>query len=506
MKKFNQLKVGAILSYINLGISTIIPFFYTPIMLRLMGQSEYGLYSLANSVISYLSLLTFGMGGAVIRYITKFKAEQKKDAEEESIGLFLVFYGIAALLVCIVGFIIMFNTKTLFSKGLNIHEISKLQVLIIIMTLSTAISFPVSVFTSVVVAHEKYIFQKSIDILSSSLLPIINLIILNLGYRSIGLSIVSLVIQFLYGVIYCFYCMKRLDIVPKFDHMPFELGKEILGFSSFIFIGMIADLLYWSTDKVLIGGMIGSAAVAIYNVGGVFTTMLQNMSGVISNVFIPKITSMVILKNDTHELSQLLIRIGRIQYYIVSLIITGFAVFGKLFIHYWSGDAYMDAYYISLITMIPIAIPLIQNIAYNIILAQNKHAFRSIMYVIIAVINVVGTYLLIPRFGIIGAAVCTCLAYLIGNGLVLNIYYWKSIKLEIPLFWKNILQNSIVPILMLLFGEYITNYVVVPHSLISLGTDILVYTFVFFILSWFISMNKYEKQLIKSTFLKFMKK
>ena len=81
MKKVNQLKAGAMLSYVNLAISAVIPFFYTPIMLKLMGQAEYGLYSLANSVISYLSLLTFGMGGAVIRYITKFKSEENKKME-----------------------------------------------------------------------------------------------------------------------------------------------------------------------------------------------------------------------------------------------------------------------------------------------------------------------------------------------------------------------------------------------------------------------------------------
>lgn len=504
MKKINELKAGALLSYVNLGISTIIPFFYTPIMLRLMGQAEYGLYSLANSVISYLSLLTFGMGGAVIRYITKFRAEKKKEAEEGVIGLFLIFYCIAALLVCVIGIVIILNTKTFFSKGLTTIEINKLKVLVIIMTLSTAVSFPVSVISSVVVAHEKYIFQKSIDIISSSLLPVINLIILSLGYRSIGLSLVGLFMQISYGIIYIIYCMNRLQIKPRFDNMPFELGKEIFSFSCFIFIGMIADLLYWSTDKVLIGAMIGSTAVAVYNVGGVFTTMLQNMSGAISNVFVPKITSMVVLKNDTHELSELLIRIGRIQYYIVSLIITGFAVFGKNFIHYWSGDKYMDSYYIALITMIPIAVPLIQNIAYNIILAQNKHSFRSIMYLVIAVVNMISTYLVIPRYGIIGAALCTCFAYLIGNGLILNIYYWKNIHLEIPLFWKNIINNSIVPILMLLVGSYFINHILIPNSLVKLCTYIIAYTCIYFILSWFISMNEYEKKLFKSIFIKFI--
>ncbi|MDQ9443851.1 polysaccharide biosynthesis C-terminal domain-containing protein, partial [Serratia marcescens] len=70
----------------------------------------------------------------------------------------------------------------------------------------------------------------------------------------------------------------------------------------------------------------------------------------------------------------------------------------------------MEAYYIALYTMIPLAIPLIQNVAYNTILAQKKHKFRSIIYAIIAVVNVISTYMAIPKYGIIGAAVCTAIA------------------------------------------------------------------------------------------------
>ena len=78
-KKVNELKVGSIITYINLIISTIIPLLYTPIMLRILGQEEYGLYSLSNSVISYLTLLNLGFGTAIIRFISKFRIEGDHD-------------------------------------------------------------------------------------------------------------------------------------------------------------------------------------------------------------------------------------------------------------------------------------------------------------------------------------------------------------------------------------------------------------------------------------------
>lgn len=233
--------------------------------------------------------------------------------------------------------------------------------------------------------------------------------------------------------------------------------------------------------------------MAVYNVGGTFTTMLQNMSGAISNVFVPRVTTMVVTNSGDEDLSALLTRIGRLQYIIVSLFLSGYIVFGKTFIYYWAGDGYEDAYYIALLTMIPLAIPLIQNIAYNIIVAQNKHQFRAIIYTVIAVVNVVSTYLVLPHYGIIGAAVCTSIAFFVGNGVIMNIYYYKVTKLDIPGFWKNIAKMSIIPVFMGVIGYVVVNQREISLSLFMAG--VIIYVLVFAVLSWLISFNSYEKAL-----------
>ena len=71
MSNTKQLKAGVLLSYLTLALSNIIALVYTPFMLRLMGQSEYGLYSLVASVVAYLTILDFGFGNAIIRYTAK---------------------------------------------------------------------------------------------------------------------------------------------------------------------------------------------------------------------------------------------------------------------------------------------------------------------------------------------------------------------------------------------------------------------------------------------------
>ena len=127
VEQTNQLKTGVFLSYINLAISSLIPFLYTPIMLDMLGQSEYGLYSLANSVVGYLSLLSFGFGSTIVRYLSKYRAENKTKELESTYGFFLFLYGLLSVAVFVGGIILSGNVNAIFSAGLKDEEISKID-------------------------------------------------------------------------------------------------------------------------------------------------------------------------------------------------------------------------------------------------------------------------------------------------------------------------------------------------------------------------------------------
>lgn len=496
MRKVNELKAGVILSYVNMGIGTVIPLLYTPIMLRLLGQAEYGLYSLSNSVISYLSLLTFGLGGAILRYLTKARTEGDKSELEKIAGLFIVLYALIAFISFVVGVTLTHFTGVFFAKGLSEPERSRLNVLIVIMSLNAAISLLCAPFSSIIICYERYVFRRIIEILSTVAVPILNLAVLYAGYASVGMAAVSTVIQLVFLLVNIAFCRSNLEIRPKYKNPPFFLLKDIFKFSAFVFISTIADLLYWSTDKVLLGAMVGSSAVAVYNIGATFNGILQNMSSAISGVFAPRVNQFVFAKRAISDFSALMIRVGRIQYLVVSLVLSGFIVFGRPFIILWAGTEYESAYEVALLTMTPFVVPLIQNVAFTTITAQNRHQFRSIVYVILAVFNVIGTYLLIPHYGIIGAALCTCAVFLVGHGLIMNWFYYKKIGLDIPEFWRNILKMSIVPVGMIIIALFLRNHISGELSLLKLFAEICVYTAAFCVLSWVFTMNSYEKGLI----------
>lgn len=496
--KKDQLKIGVILSYLNMGLGNLIPIFYTPIMLRLLGQNEYGIYRLSSSLTSYLSLISMGIGSAVTRYLIKTFTEEGKDAEERLLGLFMVIFQIIAIVSFVVGLILTLNLEIWYGSSLKAEEVSRMKILVFLMVCNMALSFSVSPYMSAVTAHEKFLFYQCMNILSTCIAPILNLMVLFMGFASVGMAVTSLIISVLIRIFYLLYIKKKMGLCAQYKNMPTHLLKEILMFSFWIFIANVVGQLYNATDTVLIGAYpeLATTGVAIYNIGGVFSSIVFSLTTGITSLLTPRVNKMVFMGASNSELTDISIRIGRLQGYIITLFATGFIAFGKPFIYFYIGPNYEQAYWVALLMMIPNMIPLVQSVCLSVIVAQNKHRFRSLVYLGIAIANVIGTWFLIKTsLGIVGAALMTGIALIIGQGFIMNWYYWKRTRLGIGRFWKELFKLYIIPgfmcIITLLIGKYINFY-----NISALILAICVYTLVYCISMFRFVMNDYERGLI----------
>ena len=493
----NQLKIGVILNYINLGIGNLIPIFYTPIMLSLLGQSEYGLYKLSSSITSYLSLISMGIGSAVTRYLIKANTEEGKDAEEKVLGLFMIIFQVIAVVSFIVGCIVTFNLEVWYANALNDTELWRMKTLVFLMVCNTALSFSLSPYVSEVSTHERFVFLQCMNIVTTCFGPLLNIIVLFLGFASIGMAISTLVLGVFTRFIYLYYVRHILLIKAQYREMPTHLLKEILRFSFWIFVANVVSQLYNATDTVMIGAVpaLGTVGVAIYNMGGTFNNIVFSLTTGISSLLGTKTNKMVFAGATDSQLTDFAIKVGRLQGYIISLIVTGFIVFGKPFINLYAGLGYEDAYWVAILMMVPNMIPLVQSVCLSIIVAKNKHRFRSLVYLGIAVVNVIGTWYMMQYWGVIGAALMTGIAVVFGQGLVMNWYYWKKTGLEMGRFWKEVSKIYIIPsimcFVMLLLSCWIDFY-----KIGSMFVGIIVYTIIYCILNWKIVLNEYEKNLV----------
>lgn len=493
----SQLKAGILLNYINMGLGNLIPIFYTPVMLALLGQNEYGLYKLSSSVTSYLSLISLGIGSAVTRYLIKARTEEGEEAEAGVFGLFMIIFQIIAVASFVVGSLLCLNLDLWYGQSLTANELGRMQVLVFIMVCNMALGFSVSPYLSVVNAHEKFIFLQCMNILSTCVAPILNLVVLFMGYASVGMAVSSLLLSVLTRVIYLLYVRKNC-IKPRYKNLPTKLIKEILEFSFWVFVSNVGAQLCTATDIALIGAVpaLSTAGVAIYNIGATFNNIVSSVSTGVSTLLTTKTNKLVFSGANGDELTDLAIKVGRIQGYIATLIIFGFIAFGKPFIQFYAGVGYEEAYLVAVFMMVPGGIPLLQSICLSVTVAKNKHRFRSLVCTGITVLNVIGTWAVLPIWGITGAALMTGITLTLGNGIVLNWYYYKVIGLDIPRFWRELGRIFVAPMLMsvlvILLGKYINWY-----NIWVMLTGIVCYTAVFCLLNWLFVMNEYEKKYLR---------
>lgn len=492
--KVNQLKAGAALSYLSMGLGYIVSIAYTPIMLRLLGQSEYGLYNLVASVVAYLGVLNFGFGSAYMRYYSRYKVKKDKESIAKLNGMFLIIFTVIGVIAVIAGTILASNTELIFGSELTITELTRAKVLMMILVVNLAISFPNIVFTSHITANERFVFQKLVQMIKTIINPFVVLPVLILGYGSVGMVIATTILNIIIEIANAIYCIKKLRMGFYFKGFDFNLMRELTVFSSFIFINMLVDQINWNVDKFIIGRFHGTVSVAIYGLAAQLNNYYMSIATAISSVFIPRIHRLVV-SGDNEDMTQLFTRIGRVQFIILSLISTGLIFFGRPFINMWAGNNYDDSYMIALFLIVPGTITLIQNIGIEIQRAKNMHRFRSWISLAIALGNFLITIPLTKLYGGAGAAFATAITVFIGYGVILNWYYHIRIGLNIKFFWKQILSLAPSLITPVLTGLVI-NGLFDLSKLFNFFGFVMAYVVIYCISMWFVGMNQYEKNLI----------
>lgn len=508
MKNNNQLKIGVILSYVSTGINMLIQLIYTPIMIQLLGQSEYGLYTLVGSVVSYLSLFSLGFSGAYLRFYSRYKKEENQDGIARLNGMFLLLFIGMAILALVCGMTLTQFTPQIFGTKLTMNELAKAKILMQILVVNIALTFPASVFDSIVTAHEQYLFQRLLSLAGILFNPFLCVPLLLMGYGSVAVVSVTTIITMAKLGVGVWFCLKKLQVSFAFRRLESALLREMAGFSFFIFLNMIIDQINWAVDKFILGRVVGTAAVAVYGVGSTINTLVTQFSSVISSVFSPRVNR-IAAEEDSHmkqQFTNLFIKVGRIQFLVLMLQESGIVIFGRYFItDIYATPDYEEAYWVALLLIISAMIPLIQNVGIEIQQAVNKHKFRSIVYTIMALINIGTSIPLAMRYGPIGSALGTAISLLVANGFIMNIYYHKAIGINMIKFWKSILQLAKGMVIPAILGVIIIKCIPIDN-IIVFAAGVILYTIVYCVSFWCIGMNQEEKALVKEPVNKFMSK
>lgn len=492
--KPSYLKSGFILSYTAIFIQSLISIIYTPVMLRLLGKSDYGLLQLAVSTIANLGILSFGFGSSYLRFYSQYRAEKNERSIAVLNGMFLVIFSAASLLSLIAGGIISLNADLIFSQSMSAQELSSLKILLGIMTVNLAISFPCNVFESCITAQERFTFQKILVIITSLLNPMLTLPLLLIGKGTAAVAVCMTVITLVRLIAGMIFCVKRLNMKFRFVFDK-TLFRQLFIFSFFVFLNIISDQMNWNIDKTLLGMFKGSDSVTMYSLGSQFNSYFLTFSYALASLLSPRAYRIASLKRSGRLLSRFFAQFGRIQLAVMAYIFMIFLAAGKPFIRLWSGIDSDIPYYTAVLLISPLLVTSIQSIGIEIQRAKDMHRFRSVLYVLIALGNLLLSIPLCIKYGELGCAFGTCLCLVIGNIIIMNIYYHRRVGLDMLLFWKEItklLPSLVLPAISVILIRHFAG-----DDILSIIISGVIFTIVYVFSVFTLGLNKNEKELIK---------
>ena len=497
----NERKIGIVISYLNIILHAVIGFIYVPLLLHYIGKSEYGLYQLIGSFIAYFSIMDFGLTAAVVRFYAKYKAVNDKVGMENILAVAARGYGIIALILFIAGVICYINLDVIFAASMTIAELATAKTLFLLLLFNIVVTLTTMMFRAVINANEKFLFLKGTETLQMVLQPVLVLLILQQYPSAVAVAIVQTFLNICLIIARVYYCFIKLKIKIKFHYLDKQLLNDIKKLALSVFVVVLIDQVFFKTNQIILGIVSGTAAVAVYSISSLIYMNYMALSTAISGVYLPHVTEIVAKNEPVKKLSDLFIKIGRYQYYLLALVASGFVIFGSDFINIWAGKDFKEAYWITLLIIIPFTIDLIQNIGLSIMQAQNRYDFRAKVYFAMGLFNLCLAIPLAKQYGGTGCAFATGLSMFLGNGLIMNWYYRKVTKLDILRFWKEIGKISIYVMSLTLVGYGLYNYQNVD-SITEFIIAIAVYTVIYSFVIYKLCMNNREKEKIVKLFNK----
>lgn len=504
----SQKKLGVTFSYINTIFNALLNIILVPLFISNLGAAEYGVYKIMNSFAGYLFIMDMGIGTIVTRYVALFRHKEDEEGIKKCIATSTVVCAILCLAVALIGLFLRIQISVIYSSSLTSNQLDLARRLFSIMIINIIVTLITHLFTGYINAYERFAYTNGMSVLRL----IVRFIALFIGVTktrsALSIVLIDLGINTSLLAIYILYCFVKLKMqicVVMFDR---SLVKQYTIFSGAILFQSIVNQVNNSVDNVILGAMVSPEIVTMYSSGLTIYGFYVTMPDAINHVFLPQATRMFGEKlpdDDGRSLTNFVSRIGRYEAILCLGIMGAFISFGKDFVLLWVGNENIGAWSVALLLMIPVTIPMCENLMVTVLNACNKRMFRSLVLAGVAVFNVITTILLIPKLGYVGAAIGTFLSILIGHGIILNIYYKKVFKLRIlemlKMVYLKTLPCSVATCLIMFLFSNLFDVITWKGFIIKS----VIYMLIYGVLVCVVALTKSERERIKFFVLSFIK-
>lgn len=441
----NPIKKGAIISYCTIGFNLLLLFFYTPWMIKKIGVSDYGLYTLVLSIMSYF-ILDFGLTGSVQRFVAKYRAEGNYEKIANLVGLISKVYLAIDGIIFIVLFVVYFLISSLFA-GLTQDEISTLKELYVIAGVFSLLTFVLKPMNGTMMAFEFFVETKVLDMIEKLLTVGLIVMALVLDFGVNALVLVNGAVSFFNSIVKFFVFKHKSRQKINWRYFDKVEMKSIFAFSIWVFVISISQRLRLNLSPSVLGIFNDSVEISVFTLGLSIEGIFYTISTALNGLFLPSV-SRLSYQHDIGSINTLLINVGRIQLFVTFFLLSSFWIVGDIFLSLWVGNVFEKTYWVVILLTAVNMVTYTQQVAEDLIMAIGRVKYSAIVAIVTSCVGLALSCILAKLWGAVGCALSVFIA-LFFNLIVMNRFYFKSLKIDLYVFFKKV-HFSILPVLIVI--------------------------------------------------------
>lgn len=491
----NRRGKGIAISYIYTILNTVIGFFMSAFVLRMLGKTDYGVYQTMTSFLTYLTLFEFGTGTIMTRNISLCKKDDSDSDElKKNISTVWTTTCILSSFICIGVFIFYLLIGTIYHKSLTPEQIETGKIIFLISAVKLVFNFLVQTLNGVVLGFERYSLGSVVSLAYLIARSIIVVALLLVSHSAIVLVTIDTVLTICSFIFTIFYCMIKLKVKFTFKYFNTGIFRQILPLALAMFLQTIVNMANNNVDKFVIGIAMSPEAVSVYSVAMYIFSTFSALTTMPISMYMPQVAKDMRNGKEGSELTKTLVQPCRLVVIVGGLVLFGFIAVGRPFISIVYGTDYLDAWIIAIMIMIPMFINMSNGIIVNILDVLRKRHVRSLCLGVTAVGNILLTIWWIKYWGMFGAAAATAVFTIIGQIILMNIYYKKAIHIDVMFLFGQSFKGILPSMIISCLGSAAVSYFI-HNSFLSLLAGGVTFCVILAVCMLTFGANKAEKEL-----------
>ena len=453
-KELSQTKLifqNVSLNYLVTGTELLIGVFMLPFNVAMLGQSAYGLWVLVASITVYFSMLDMGFGVAQVKFVAKYRARGDIGGLNEIASTMFCVFSVVGLLTFLVAVVIALNFQNFFP--LTASQVRTGQIVFLFISGYVALGFPVSVFGGIVNGFQRTYLNGAVAFVTAIAVALVNVAVLMAGYGLPELVAATTTVRILS---YVAYALNAYRVFPALRIRPHLFSRdrlrEIAGFSIFILIIDLANKLNYSTDTIVIGAFMGTAAVAVWAVAQRLIEIVQRITDQLNGVLFP-----VVVDSSTVErvdkLQKVLIQGMRLSLAMVVPLATVLGLTARPLVLVWVGPNFEASVNVIYILCIVVALRVGNATSTVILKGSGLHKVLAVSNLCMAVGNLLLSVLLVRWYGLIGVAIGTLIPMVVFSTFVVfpaacrrvELSKWSVVRESVwPSVWPALVMGGFI--------------------------------------------------------------